>query len=120
MTTKMLDAEWAANPTKPGRIAAGEAVQIDVTVDYAKVPHSETGPSRLEQAMRLVKETEALVVAAPAMARALLRHVEGCFICHGTGRSNEAVPPPELVRDATCRSCADDRAVLALAGVPLQ
>lgn len=73
MTTRMLNQKWTADPTQPGRISAGDAVQIAIAVDYAAIPHSEVGADRLTSALRLVKETEALVVAAPAMAKALRR-----------------------------------------------
>lgn len=71
MTTSMLDAQWITDPAQPGRIAAGEAINIDVTANYSRVPGDDDGPDRLSTALRLVKETEALVLAAPAMAKAL-------------------------------------------------
>lgn len=70
MTTSILDAQWTADPTQPGRIVAGEAVTIEVRVAFWRVVGGAS-----EEA-RLVKETEALVVAAPAMAKALL--MTGC------------------------------------------
>jgi hypothetical protein len=107
MTTSMLDAQWTADPTQPGRIAAGEAIQIDVTVAYTRVPGDEVGPGRLSKAMRLVKETEALVLAAPAMAKALL------VVWEHDRRFRES---PE---DAARSPIEQVAAALALAEVPL-
>jgi hypothetical protein len=108
MTTSMLDAQWAADPTQPGRIAAGEAITIDVRIAFWRVVG---GPT---EEMRLVKETEALVVAAPAMAK-LLRRVAGlaCPAVTRYGRlCQEATPGND------CAVC-EARRVLTVAGVPL-
>jgi hypothetical protein len=96
MTTKMLDAQWSADPTQPGRIAAGEAIAIDVRVAFWRVPGGDS------EVMRLVKETEALCVAAPVMAKALL----GIIACaHADG-------------ETICARCLRDaRSALALAGI---
>jgi hypothetical protein len=119
MTTKMLDAQWTADPTQPGRISAGDAIQIAVTVDYGKAPHSEAGPDRLTKAMRLVKETEALCVAAPVMAKMLLRalgrtgHTESCArLAVAMGSRGER---PRICSD----DCAEIRVTLTMAGVSI-
>lgn len=90
MTTKMLDAQWMPDPTQPGRIAAGEAITIDVRVAFWRVPGG------YSEEMRLVKETEALVVAAPAMAKALGG-------TNGLGHSPSRTPGEARL---SCNTCA--------------
>jgi len=70
VSTKMLDAEWAREPIQPGRIAAGDAITIDVRVAFWRVPGGDS------EAMRLVVEAESLCLAAPDMARELLSAVQ--------------------------------------------
>ena len=64
--TRMLDQKFTADPLQPGRISIGDAITVDVRVAFWRVPGGDA------EAMRLVKEAEALVVAAPDMAKALL------------------------------------------------
>lgn len=66
MSTKILDEQWTAVPAHPGRIAVGDAIDVQVRVAIWRVPGGDA------EAMRLVKETGALCLAAPAMAKALL------------------------------------------------
>lgn len=64
--TTMMDQKWEADPNQPGRVVAGDAITIQVKVDFWRVSG---GP---DAEMRLVRETEALCLAAPNMAKALL------------------------------------------------
>lgn len=70
MSTKILDEPWTADPAHPGRIAVGDAIDMQVRVAIWRVPGGDA------EAQRLVEETEALCLAAPAMANALL--LNGC------------------------------------------
>lgn len=63
MTTSMLDAQWTRD-TGQQHIMAGEAVVIEIRALRSRV-------ATTEEAMCLVQEAEALVLAAPAMAKAL-------------------------------------------------
>jgi hypothetical protein len=112
MTTKMLDERWSAEPTQPGRIACGNAIKIDV---YSV---GTFGRGAVDSA-RLVKETEALCVAAPVMAKMLLRalgrtgHTESCArLAVAMGSRGER---PRICSD----DCAEIRVTLTMAGVSI-
>lgn len=56
-----------------------------------------------------------LIAKAPAMARALLEHVEACDVCKGTGLTSIRDGATRV--DVECTGCSDDRAILTDAGV---
>ena len=61
------------------------------------------------------KRIPRLAAQAPAMARALLKHVLSCEACGGTGLA--AIRAPEGRNALACPACEDDRATLRAAGV---
>jgi len=68
------------------------------------------------KALEWTKERAMLVRAAPDMARELVRRVNACEACRGTGRTS--VRSLHGRSEEACPSCEDARAALAKGGVP--
>jgi hypothetical protein len=104
--SKPYEQEWKKDEHQAGRIHATEGITLEVRVAFWRIPGGDT------EALRQAQDVEALALAAPDMARALLRMM-GAGVCNNTGRTKVGCAE---IQAAPCQAC-EARAALRKAGV---
>lgn len=103
MSTKPWEQEWTDDGV--GRIKASDAITLEVKVAFWMVPGGDA------EAARQADEVRKVAKAAPDMARALMRHLDGCANTGSRTRGCDEIEAKHL-----CRAC-EAKSALRKAGV---